>query len=462
MLNASRHHRPGSPPWGVEDPSRDLGCSTPRGITAPGHGSSSSRSRPLARCSTPRGITAPGHAQRASARGRFSRGAQRLAASPPRVTLARAEHSRAPLSLCSTPRGITAPGHEDVRAIEDGTVGCSTPRGITAPGHRATPRLLSVRPVCSTPRGITAPGHTAPPARRRGSGRAQRLAASPPRVTPASPLRLPATDSAQRLAASPPRVTPPPSASAGWSRWCAQRLAASPPRVTLKRDARASNGCGVLNASRHHRPGSPIDVAYSLRCYGLCSTPRGITAPGHPRVVARRSRAKSCSTPRGITAPGHHRVGVVDGGHAAVLNASRHHRPGSHPQRKPSVSAETLCSTPRGITAPGHVLPELVPRGALLCSTPRGITAPGHPMRLVEDLRRHGCSTPRGITAPGHARAEHSRAPLSLCSTPRGITAPGHLRHADPPRRALPVLNASRHHRPGSPSARRGTAAPAA
>ncbi len=232
----------------------------------------------------------------------------------------------------------------------------------------------------------------------------------------------------------------------------------------------------MLNASRHHRPGSPSVPLHCHRC-AQCSTPRGITAPGHCQgVELHRAVARGCSTPRGITAPGH---ALARGAPAAA----------------------STCSTPRGITAPGHVVPTDPAGRAVSCSTPRGITAPGHPAALTTRAPASTtCSTPRGITAPGHRASmrthrvprdvlnasRHHRpgshwvtaldrrgwcraqrlaaspprvtscttpktAAITWCSTPRGITAPGHRVDAQRPTREHDVLNASRHHRPGSP-----------
>ncbi len=211
--------------------------------------------------------------------------------------------------MCSTPRGITAPGHrswtprECVEVRRAQRLAASPPRVTLRLGHGAKPRLKS----CSTPRGITAPGHPARGGPRRGrDGGAQRLAASPPRVTR---LRRWATETARPEGA--------------------QRLAASPPRVTRPRREDPHPHRRVLNASRHHRPGSQSTRHASSGNVERCSTPRGITAPGHDRAKSEVNRAIRCSTPRGITAPGHERA-------------------------TPWSRSARGCSTPRGITAPGH------------------------------------------------------------------------------------------------------------
>ncbi len=266
---------------------------------------------------------------------------------------------------------------------------------------------------------------------------------------------------------------PSASVESVWS--CAQRLAASPPRVTLKRDARASNGCDVLNASRHHRPGSPASSGESAGQRILCSTPRGITAPGHLLLVAFVAGSAACSTPRGITAPGHRGReggtmsdercstprGITAPGHfirhhslhssRSVLNASRHHRPGSPSaarcSRASAQRAQRLAASPPRVTPPGahrphrcHVLNASRHHrpGSLagllcvvspwnVCSTPRGITAPGHLQRFAERCsagaraQRLAASPPR-VTAAPNDFVELG----TSCSTPRGITAPGH------------------------------------
>ncbi len=279
VLNASRHHRPGSPLAG-------------RTETA------------TVRCSTPRGITAPGHR-------------------------ARRQDGWVSRVVCSTPRGITAPGHmTPMLPTAPSAVTCSTPRGITAPGHIVRARCSVVPEMCSTPRGITAPGHRAWCCQRARPHSAQRLAASPPRVT------------------------------------CGSR--------------RAWWSVRVLNASRHHRPGSQ-EAQATGNAPEQCSTPRGITAPGHARSRPRSSRVCTCAqrlaaSPPRVTFVLYNGIPVLQGAQRlaaspprvtggrgrfpliprAVLNASRHHRPGSPPgsafATQARIGAQRLAASPPRVT----------------------------------------------------------------------------------------------------------------
>ncbi len=233
------------------------------------------------------------------------------------------------------------------------------------------------RSTCSTPRGITAPGHPL------------RLSQSCP------PVRC----SAQRLAASPPRVTRT-AAPRRRARRCAQRLAASPPRVTHGLFALDPQAI-VLNASRHHRPGSPRPRAprpNAASCaQRLAASPPRVTESGpRPRSAASRAQRLAASPPRVTVQLG------GDGARETVLNASRHHRPGSHTLTLSSAPSAG-CSTPRGITAPGHF------GGRCRALRPRGV---------LNASRHHRPESPSTLAALAKRRASAQR----LAASPPRVT----------------------------------------
>ncbi len=159
---------------------------------------------------------------------------------------------------------------------------CSTPRGITAPGHICQTTIAGLMPSV-----LNASRHHRPGSQREGEPEAAQagvLNASrhhrPGSPSPACGCRA-FPRCAQRLAASPPRVTLMPGASCGVI-LRAQRLAASPPRVTTAKARSTSRSCSVLNASRHHRPGSPRP-AQTPGPRALFSPP--ITHLSRPRIL---------------------------------------------------------------------------------------------------------------------------------------------------------------------------------
>ncbi len=304
VLNASRHHRPGSHQVIRRQVYAMKTCSTPRGITAPGHRRCPCAVRTVAGAqrlaASPPRVTS----RRRSRVESEQRSAQRLAASPPRVTslISATAH---PTARCSTPRGITAPGHHVVR-LGGRPESCAQRLAASPPRVTAfTVRLKLLGNVCSTPRGITAPGHF-------------------------DLLRKEVTIPAQ-----------------------------------------------VLNASRHHRPGSRPGGARARPCFRgaqrLAASPPRVTLAVALADVPDGGR---CSTPRGITAPGHRVRGPGAPRQPLVLNASRHHRPGS-PRSPVRACTTSLCaqrlaaSPPRVTSACAAALPRVQRAQRLAASPPR-------------------------------------------------------------------------------------------